>query len=38
MMVLHEMKKGVLFTYPETQESLPNSLSLVHVEVKKSKL
>jgi hypothetical protein len=34
IMVLNEMKTGVQFTFPETQSSMPNSLFLVHAEVK----
>lgn len=36
IMVLHEMKTGVHFTFPETQASLPSSLFLVHAEVRKN--
>lgn len=35
IMVLNEMKAGVQFTFPETQGPMPNSLYLVHAEVKK---
>lgn len=33
IMVLHEMKTGVQFVFPESQSVLPSSLFLAHAEV-----